>query len=179
MRISVIAIALFIHTQALAQKYISTSATVAFFSEAIIENIEATNMEASSIFDLSTGELVFSVPIKEFEFKKSLMRKHFNENYLDSERFPKSTFKGKVSGFQSLEGIYQSIAVGELSIHGITQRIEVTGEIMVEQDGVTLKAKFPILLKDYNIKIPRILFSNIAESVEVSIEFNYSPYASN
>lgn len=179
MRFSVIVLVLLIHTQVLAQKYISYSTTVTFFSKAIIENIEATNTEASSIIDLSTGELVFSVPIREFEFKKSLMRKHFNENYMDSERFPKSTFKGKVSGFQSLEGIYQAIAVGELSIHGITQRIEVTGEIMIEQDGVTLKAKFPVLLKDYNIKIPRILFSNIAESVEVSIEFNYSPYASN
>ena len=179
MRMLVIMIALVIHTQAIAQKYIAKTATITFFSEAPIENIKATNKKVSSILDLSTGEIVFSVPIRDFEFRKSLMKQHFNESYLESELYPKSTFKGKISGFGSSDGVYNSVAVGELSIHGITQNIEVVGKVIVKLDEIALKAKFPVLLKDYNIKIPKILFSNIAESVEVSIEFIYRPYASN
>ncbi len=179
MRILAIVIALVIHNQAIAQKYISKSAVITFFSEAPIENIKATNKKVSSILDLTTGEIVFSVPIREFEFRRSLMKKHFNENYMDSEEYPKSTFKGKISGFGSSEGVYSSVAVGELNIHGITKKIEVVGEVIVKPDEITLIAKFPVLLKDYKIKIPKILFSNIAESIEVSIEFIYRPYASN
>ncbi len=179
MRILAIVIALVIHTQAIAQKYISKSAVITFFSEAPIENIKATNKKVSSILDLTTGEIVFSVPIREFEFRRSLMKKHFNENYMDSEEYPRSTFKGKISGFGSSDGVYSSVAVGELNIHGITKKIEVVGEVIVKPDEITLIAKFPVLLKDYKIKIPKILFSNIAESIEVSIEFTYRPYASN
>jgi len=179
MRIFVIVVAVFIHFQAIAQKYISESATITFFSKAPIENITATNKKVSSILDLSTGEIVFSVPIREFEFRKSLMKKHFNENYMESESYPRSTFKGKVQGIGSSDGSYQAIAVGELNIHGVTQKIEITGEVVLKPHEINLKAKFPVLLKDHNIKIPKILFSNIAEEVEVSIEFIYRPYASN
>ncbi len=179
MRILVIVITLLIHTQVIAQKYISKSAVITFFSEAPIENIKATNKKVSSILDLTTGEIVFSVPIREFQFRKSLMKKHFNENYMDSEEYPKSTFKGKISGFGSLDGVYSSVAVGELNIHGVTKSIEVVGDVIVNPQEITLQAKFTVLLKDYNIKIPKILFSNIAESIEVSIDFIYRPYASN
>ncbi|GJM30894.1 MAG: hypothetical protein DHS20C17_35290 [Cyclobacteriaceae bacterium] len=162
-----------------AQKYISYESKVSFFSEAPLENIEAVNSSASSILNLENGEIVFSVPIRGFEFRKSLMQTHFNENYMESEIYPKSTFKGKVSGFRPEPGKYSATAVGELAIHGVTRKVEITGNIEIGPNELTLLAKFPVKLEDHNIKIPKLLFSNIAETVEVTIEFNYRPYVTN
>lgn len=144
-----------------------------------MENIEARNSKASSIFDLSTGEIVFSVPIAEFEFRKSLMKTHFNENYMESETYPKSTFRGKVNKFKSSVGRYKSTAVGIIDIHGVSKEVEIEGTVDVREEAVIIKASFQVSLKDYDVKIPKILFSNIAETVEVNIEFRYTPYASN
>ena len=166
-------------SQVFAQKYISNASEITFFSEAPLENIEAVNTKSSSVFDFSSGDIVFSVPIREFMFQKSLMKKHFNENYMDSEKYPKSTFKGKISGYGMGDGIYPSKATGDLTIHGRTRPVEIDGEVEKQGGKLILKAAFLVELKDYNIKIPRILFSNIAESVEVNIEFIYMPYASN
>ena len=162
-----------------AQKYISKESTISFFSEAPLENIQAENTAASSIFDLETGEIVFSVPIRGFKFPKSLMQKHFNENYMESEVYPKSTFKGKVTGYRETAGSYSAQASGELSIHGVTNFVEFSGDLVVSQGVITITTTFPVKLEDYNIKIPRILFSNIAEVVEVKVEFNYKPYVTN
>lgn len=161
-----------------AQKYISKSSSITFFSEAPLENIEAVNTKSTSIFDLSNGEIVFSVPIREFQFEKSLMKQHFNENYMDTEKYPKSTFKGKVTGYQSEDGQYQATAQGTLFIHGKTREVRIDGNVEIKNQELSLTAVFPVELEDYDIKIPRILFSNIAESVEVTIEFTYKPYVS-
>lgn len=179
MRILLAIFVLIIQYPALGQKYISKSSTVTFFSEAPLENIEAVNQKASSIFNLSTGEIVFSVPIRGFQFEKSLMQKHFNENYMDSDEYPKSIFQGEVRGYQSADGTYSATATGELTIHGQTRNVEVRGDIRINGDELWLQATFPVSLEDYNIKIPRILFSNIAESVEVTVDFRYMPYATN
>jgi hypothetical protein len=161
------------------QKFISKNSSVTFFSKAPLENIEAINTKSTSIYDLSTGEIVFSIPIREFQFQKSLMKTHFNENYMESDKYPNATFKGKVSGFSGEAGTFSPRATGALTIHGKTQNVEVHGEIQKNGDHMVLKATFPVSLKDYNVKIPRLLFSNIAESVEVNIEFTYKPYVSN
>ena len=107
------------------------------------------------------------------------MQKHFNENYMESEVYPKSTFKGRVTGFQEVEGSYSAQASGELSIHGVTNKVEVSGDLVIGQGEITISTTFPVKLEDYNIKIPKILFSNIAEVVEVKVEFIYKPYVTN
>src|SRR6478609_3763044 len=84
-----------------AQKFTAEKTYVKFFSDAAIEDITAENTKTSSIFNEATGDIVFSVPIKEFEFAKSLMKEHFNEKYMESEQFPKATFQGVISGYQS------------------------------------------------------------------------------
>jgi polyisoprenoid-binding protein YceI len=160
------------------QKYISKTSTITFFSEAPLENIEAVNSKATSLIDLETGEIVFSVPIDAFQFKKSLMKQHFNENYMDTEIYPKSTFKGKVTGYQKQDGKYQAKAEGLLTIHGVTNPLSVEGEMRLSEDEISINTSFPVLLEDYKIKIPRILFSNIAESVDVKVQFVYQPYVS-
>ena len=158
------------------QKYITESGTISFFSSAPIEDIEALNSRITSIFDADNGNLVYSVPIKHFEFNKSLMKEHFNENYLESEKFPKSTFKGKLEGFQKQEGSQEIRAVGDLFIHGVIKRVEIPGTIEMGEGKVIMNAKFAIAVADYEVEIPSILFHNIAEVVEVTLNINYKLY---
>ena len=160
----------------LAQKYESTASTITFFSEAPVENIDATNKEASSVFDTSNNNIVFSVPIRGFEFDKSLMQEHFNEKYMESDEYPKSLFTGKVSGFDpNKKGEQKVSARGKLTIHGVTRSIDVEGTLERKNEELVLKSEFKVRLEDYNIKIPQVLWHNIAEEVEVKLNFKYQP----
>ncbi len=87
----------------IAQKYKSTSGTIKFYSEELLEDITAINKDVKSIFDNESGQIVFSLPITGFEFAKSLMQEHFNEKYLESEKYPKATFKGTITGYQAIQ----------------------------------------------------------------------------
>ncbi len=158
------------------QKYTAEKSFVSFFSDGAIEDIAAENTKTVSLFNTTTGEVVFSIPIKEFEFDKSLMKEHFNEKYMDTEKFPKSTFQGKISGFQSdAKGEQQATASGKLSIHGVTQEVAIPGTVEVLEGKIVMKSRFIVKLADYKIEIPKLLWQNIAEQVEVKIEFTYKP----
>lgn len=161
---------------ALGQKYITESGFISFFSTAPIEDIEAENSRVVSIFDAESGSLVFSVPIKNFEFDKSLMKEHFNEKYMETEKYPKSTFKGKVEAYTIKDGQQNVVAKGDLTIHGITRTVEIPGTVESNQGNILIKAAFPISVADYEIKIPSLLFSNIAEVVDVTVDLKYKPY---
>ncbi|MBI1770358.1 MAG: YceI family protein [Bacteroidetes bacterium] len=157
-----------------AQKFSAEKTYIKFFSDATIEDIAAENTKASSIFNQETGDVVFSVPIKEFEFDKSLMKEHFNEKYMESEQYPKATFQGKISGYQtSTSGEQKATAAGKLTIHGVTQDVQIPGTMENIKGAWKMKAKFMVKLVDYKIKIPQLLWKNIAEEVEVTVEFNY------
>jgi polyisoprenoid-binding protein YceI len=157
-----------------AQKFTSEKSAVSFFSHASIEDIAAKTDKSNSIFNISTGEIVFSIPIKDFEFEKALMKEHFNEKYMETEKYPKSTFQGKITNFQqTASGEQEARAVGKLTIHGVTKNVELPGKIEVAEGRVVMKSKFVIKLADYKIKIPTLLWKNIAEQVEVTIEFTY------
>jgi polyisoprenoid-binding protein YceI len=173
-RILLISAGIIVTFLANAQKFTSEKSYVKFFSDAAIEDITAENTKSSSIFNETTGDVVFSIPIKEFEFAKSLMKEHFNEKYMETEQFPKSTFQGKISGYQStVTGEQKATATGKLTIHGVTQDVELPGTIVNSNGTITMKAKFMVKLADYKIKIPQLLWKNIAEEVEVTVEFNY------
>ena len=162
-----------------AQKYKSSTSHIRFYSKAPMEDIEATTEEATSIIDTEKLNLVILVPIKTFSFKKKLMQEHFNENYMESEKFPRAVFKGKLEDWNGEEGSFKSKAVGTLEVHGVTQNVTIEGDL--EFDGKTIKVStvFPIKLKDHSIKIPKVLFYNIAEEVEVTANFEYLPYEKN
>jgi hypothetical protein len=162
-----------------AQKFLSDTSYIKFYSEAPIEDIEAYNTKGNSVVDVSSGQLVFSIPITGFTFEKSLMQEHFNENYLESEKYPKSTFSGKIIDWNGQQGKQTVTASGELTIHGRKQQIAIKGEIFVSDEKVEINAVFPIELVDYKIKIPKAVFYNIAEVVEVTIYFRYAPYNTN
>lgn len=162
-----------------AQRYKTSETYIRFYSDAPLEDIEAVNEASTSIIDLSNNAMVIVVPIKSFSFKKELMEEHFNENYLESDDYPKATFKGKIIDWDQSKGTSSARAKGTLELHGVTQEIEIEGQI--EYDGASIKIEtvFPIKLEDYKIKIPKAVFYNIAEVVEVTARLAYKPYEKN
>ena len=159
-----------------AQKFVTEKTFVSFFSDAAIEDITADNKAASGIFNSSTNDIAFSIPIKDFEFAKSLMKEHFNEKYMDTEKYPKSTFRGKISGFVSEgNGVQNVKATGQLTIHGETKDIDVPGTIEKQGNKLIMKSKFIVKLEDYKVKIPQLMWQNIAEQVEVTLDFTFGP----
>ena len=158
---------------AAAQKYFTKNAGISFFSKTSLENIKADNDQVVCVLNAQTGELQFSVLIKAFHFEKALMEEHFNENYLESEKFPKATFKGAITDLARVvfttDGMYTVPVSGDLTMHGVTRKITTTGTITVKAGKVSAGSKFFIKLADYNISIPKLVKDNIAESVEVTV----------
>lgn len=161
-------------------KYSTNTGRISFYSSAPLENIEAINSKVTSILDTENGNIVFSMNIKDFVFEKSLMQEHFNENYMESEKFPKSTFKGKITNLSDVNfeanGKYNTTIEGDLLIHGVTRAVKVTGTMEVKDGKIQAKAKFPVRVKDYNVDIPKLVFQNIAEVVDVTVDLTYLPY---
>ena len=159
---------------AVSQRYQLASSQVSFYSSAPLEDIEAETAEAKSIFNAATGEVAFVIPIKSFEFDKALMQEHFNENYLESDKYPNASFEGELEGFDENQSGSQTVtAQGQMTIHGVTQSLEVEGTIQPQAGGWEMEAIFPIKMADYKIKIPKVVFYNIAEVVDVTVHFTY------
>ena len=146
------------------QRFITKQAEISFFSEAPIEDISARNNKVSAVYDAQTKQLVFQLNISDFIFPKPIMQEHFNENYLESDKFPKASFSGIIDEINKF-----SIAIGTLKIHGVSNPVEIKGSLVKVNDNVIINANFTILLKDYNIKIPKIVMYKIAEEIDVSI----------
>jgi hypothetical protein len=160
-----------------AQKYISKNGHIWFYSYTPVEVIEAHNRQAVSILDAATGDLQFSLLVKSFEFKIALMQEHFNENYMESDKLPKSSFKGKINNLNQIDfkkdAVYTAEVSGDLTIHGVTKPVSATGTMEVKGNTATAKAKFTISPKDYNIEIPSIVENKIAKSIDVHVEVPY------
>jgi len=158
---------------AFAQKYMTRTGKVSFFSSTPIEKIEAFNNEVANIFDSKSGEIVFQVPIKSFKFEKQTMQEHFNEDYMESDKFPKSEFKGRITNIGevnlSKDGVYPANAEGKLTMHGVTKDVSIPGTITVKGGEVTLNSKFTVKTKDYDIKIPSLVEGKIAKEIEVTV----------
>ncbi len=176
MKIVLVAVLVCFGSLAFGQKYITDKSEVSFYSEAPIEDIEAHNQKATSIFDTESGAIVFSIPINEFQFEKSLMQEHFNEKYLESEKYPKATFQGKVTNFSLEPGDRDATATGNLEIHGVSREVTIKGTFEFKDEKIFINASFPVKLEDYKIKIPKLLFKNIAEIVEVKVNLEYKRY---
>jgi len=153
------------------QMYKTTTASIGFFSKATLEDIDAKNNQVTGLLDASTGNLAFIVVIKSFEFDKALMQTHFNDNYMESDTYPKSTFDGKITNNADVKygtnGSYSVTVSGKLTIHGVTKEVTATGKADVNGSTVTLTSKFKVKLEDYNIKNDKI--KNIASEIEVSV----------
>lgn len=161
-------------TYAHAQKWMTRTGKVSFFSSTSVENIEAFNNEAASVVNAQNGEVIFIVPIKSFKFEKALMQEHFNENYMESDKFPKADFKGKITNMAAVsfakDGTYKVTTTGKMTMHGVTKEVTAPGTIIVKNGTVTVKSKFVIAPADYGIKIPSVAASKIASKIEVTVD---------
>ena len=164
---------------AFSQKFMTRTGKITFFSSTPIENIEAVNNDVSSVMDAKTGELVFMVPIKSFRFQNATMQGHFNESYMESDKFPRADFRGKIVNLNevnlSKDGTYNTKVAGKMTIHGVTRDISAPGTITVKGGKVTATSKFNVRTADYGIKIPAMTAKKIAESIEVTVNSILSP----
>lgn len=178
-RITFLAIVILMVLPMSAQKYMTRNGYIGFFSHTPLEDIKAANNQVASVLDIATGEIVFQVLIKSFKFDKALMEEHFNENYLESEKFPKSTFTGKITNFSDIDfsenGTYDVTVEGDLTIHGVTNRVSARGTVEVRPDGISAGSKFNIVPEDYKIEIPGLVRNNIARSLEITVTMKYEP----
>lgn len=162
-----------------AQKFMTRTGKVTFFSTTPVENIEAVNNDAASVLDGKTGEMVFQIPIKSFRFENALMQQHFNESYLESDKFPRADFKGKVANIGEVnlgkDGTYQVKVAGKLTIHGVAREVVAPGTLTVKGGKVTATSKFNVRTADHGIKIPAMASQKIAESIEVTVNSILSP----
>ena len=169
-------IAITISTTTYAQKYVSKNGHIKFFSSSPMEDIEANNHQVNCAYDAETGDLVFKVVMKSFEFEKALMQEHFNENYVMSDKYPNSIFKGKVVNFKTVDvtkdGTYEVEIEGELTIKGETNPVKSTGSFVVKGDEIDGNSVFNILLEDYKVKIPKAVTDNISETIEITVDVN-------
>jgi polyisoprenoid-binding protein YceI len=159
-----------------AQKYMTRTGKITFNATApkSPEKIEAVNNEVAAILNTTTGDFVFQSQIKSFKFERSLMQDHFNENYMQSDKFPKSEFKGKITNVSdvnfSKDGTYNTTVTGQLSMHGVTKDVSVPGTITVKGKEAVAKAKFNVKLADYSIEVPSIVADKLSKEAIINID---------
>jgi hypothetical protein len=162
------------------EKYFTRTGHISFFSKAPLEDIEAHNKQATSILNVSNGELVFSVLMKGFEFEKALMQEHFNETYMESEKFPKAAFKGKIDNFSDIDftkdGEYDVKVSGDLEIHGVSKPYTAGGTLVIKGKSIKADSKFNVKASEHGVKIPSGKADNISNSLEITVDMNYEPY---
>jgi hypothetical protein len=162
-----------------AQKYMTKNGYIGFFSHTAMEDIKGDNNQVASVLDISTGDLVFQALIKSFHFDRALMEEHFNENYMESDKIPKSSFKGKITNLSAVNfstpGTYNVTVEGDLTIHNVTNKVSTKGTIEVVAGGINASSKFNVVPEDYKIDIPGVVREKINKNLEVTVSMKYAP----
>jgi len=160
-------------------KFYTKGGKIHFVSEGVIETIEAQHKSVTCVLDSKAGNLQFSVLLKGFEFRKALMQEHFNEDYVESDKYPKSEFRGQIMNNSEInyakDGVYDAKVKGKLSLHGETKEVETTGKITVKGGKVEADADFNILMSDYKISIPSLVKQNMSNTIKISVSCNLEP----
>tara|TARA_B100000579_G_C22617261_1_gene750195 strand:- start:244 stop:750 length:507 start_codon:yes stop_codon:yes gene_type:complete len=148
-------------------RFIIENSKIEFYSYAPLEDIQAVNTESIGAIDIESGEFIIKIPVSSFEFPNKLMQKHFNDSYLETDKYPECIFRGTLKGNK---------ATGEITLHGVTKNIEIPINKIEEEKKISITTEFKIALKDHNIKVPRILFQNIAEEIEVKVSSTFTEF---
>lgn len=158
--------------------YICKNARISLYSNAPIEDIKAVTTAGASVYNSASNKLDFSVSIRSFQFEKAVMQEHFNSDYMESDKFPRATFKGRVKGHidADKDGIYPVSVTGELTIHGITQARTIPGSIILKNGVITMTSEFIVKCSDFHIDIPQVVFHHIAESIKMNVSATFSAY---
>jgi polyisoprenoid-binding protein YceI len=156
-----------------AQIFFTKSGNINFNSSSAVEKIAAKNNNVACKLNIATGDLDFVVLNKSFVFDIQLMQEHFNENYMESEKFPKSSFKGKVSSANPIayttDGNYKVTVAGTMNMHGVSKAVNVPGTITVKGGKITLNSSFAIMLADYGIKVPGEVKDKISKDSKITV----------
>ncbi|GAA4933621.1 hypothetical protein GCM10023314_02620 [Algibacter agarivorans] len=157
-------------------KYLTKTGVINFeASVPSVEEVKATNNAVTAIINSDSGEFAALVLVKGFRFKNALMEEHFNENYAESDTYPKATFKGKIKDFSldKLNSTSSFIADGVLTFHGKTKQLEgVILNITKSDDTISISSVFNVNVSDFDIKIPKIVRDKISRNVDISFDFN-------
>ncbi len=160
-------------------KYLGKNGHIWFYSHTPLEDIEAHNTEAAGVLNAGTGEIVFQLLIKSFKFKRALMEEHFNENYMESSKYPRSEFKGRITNLSAISfdkpGIYKAEAEGNLTIHNKTNPVRPSGTIEVREGRLFLKSVFDVAPEDYGIEIPGAVRDKIGKKMQVTVDMAFDP----
>ncbi|HTA28152.1 MAG TPA: YceI family protein [Bacteroidia bacterium] len=161
-----------------AQIYMADSCRVNFFSAATIEDITADNTSSKPVMSSATGDIQMSLTNEDFIFKKKLMQEHFNEDYMESDKYPHTIFKGKVNEKvdYTKDGVNNVTVTGTMNMHGVQKNITIPGTLTIKNGIIFLSAKFNVKVADYKIKVPSLLGNDIAESVAITFNATMKPY---
>jgi polyisoprenoid-binding protein YceI len=160
-------------------KYFTKDASINFDATAKSspETIAGKSTTGSSVIDGATGNMEFAVLIKSINFEKALMQEHFNENYLESSKFPKAMFKGKIDNLKDInfkkDGTYKANISGNLTIHGVTKPVKTTANFQVNGQRINATTDFSVVMKDYKVSIPSLVKDKVAKTATIQVEANY------
>ena len=154
--------------------YRTSVGELSFFSKTPALDIEALNKKAGAILNAGTRDLAIQMKITDFQFPNKLMQEHFNENYMESERYPTAKFAGKITEEVDLSkpGTYPVTATGNMTIHGVTKPVTVKGMIVATSTALQVNFSFQVRTADYQIEVPTLVFNKIAEVIDVSGKLN-------
>jgi polyisoprenoid-binding protein YceI len=158
-------------SQAFSQLLMSKNTTISFHSHTILENIDAVNKNVMAVIDIGKKNLAFSLLMKQFVFPRKLMQQHFNENYVESDKYPKATFSGAYTENLDItkDGTYQLKVKGKLTIHGVTREVEIPATVTVKRENIKGNATFKLNPTDYNIDIPFLVRDKIEKENTVKV----------
>lgn len=161
-----------------AQIYTSKSNEISFFSDGPVEDIAASCKSGQILLNTAKNEFAVKVTIKAFDFDKQLMQEHFNEKYMESDKYPYATFIGKIVDKinYTKDGTYKVDVVGKLTMHGVEKERTISCNVIVKGEEITVDSKFIVALKDHNIEVPSLVAQNVAETVEVTIKMILIPF---
>jgi polyisoprenoid-binding protein YceI len=151
-----------------------------FMSHTDAIDVDGNNNQVTSFLNTSTGEIVFQLLIKSFKFTLATAEEHFNETYMESDKYPKASFKGVATNLENIDittnGTYNTIVKGDMNIHGVSRSMEQAGTITVKDGKIFATSTFKISIDDYGIKVPKIVEDRVAKVVDVKVNLEYIPY---
>lgn len=164
-------LAVMISHSSFGQVYMTRSAHISFFSVTPMENIKAVNDQAYAVIDAGKKNIAFTLLIKSFQFEKELMQQHFNENYIESDKYPKASFSGSFTGDvnTATDGTYNVTVKGNLTIHNVTKSVEAPATLEVKSGHLIGKTQLKVKAEDYNISIPALVREKIAKEITIDV----------
>lgn len=156
-------------------KFITRNGMIQFNASTPLETINPVNNHVSCILDSKTGKIAFQLKMISFKFDKALMEEHFNEKYVESEKYPKSTYVGEIINWNELDFSKEKQNIkskGILTIHGVDKEVEVSGTINFLKNNIEIKSEFSIVVSDFDIQIPKLVRDKISKEVRVILEMN-------